>query len=278
MLQAELHGKLALDDERAEDVLTSSVWGTLTLVGAWHVIRAWLGRARDNCDRMLQLQGHESCAAWFWPRLGEIEPDLVLSIGAMLVVVEAKYLSGKSGEGMREEVVHDQLARQWRAVTQPSHCDPQLREAIEGSGARALVYLVRAADREKARKGVVASQAYLDDESDIYLLTWEDLHELLAERRAGDEPWRSELRRLLERRGLRSFRGFQRLGTVAAVQQVDRALGSLRRLTPAPAALALRMVEHREGLELARRIEPRLLQLWQEELEAGRVTVSRSGR
>lgn len=50
MLYAELHGKLSADigddAERREDVLTSTVLGTLFTAGAWDVLVEWLSRAR----------------------------------------------------------------------------------------------------------------------------------------------------------------------------------------------------------------------------------------
>ncbi len=49
MLYAELHGKLddtALDLERREDILTSTVFGTLLVAGATKVLVKWFNSAR----------------------------------------------------------------------------------------------------------------------------------------------------------------------------------------------------------------------------------------
>src|SRR5687768_16534902 len=103
MLHAELHGKLTedtADAERREDVLTSTVFGTLFVASAWNDLCEWFGRAR-RVRQAPELRASASGARdyWFWPRLHGAEPDLVVRLGDLLVVVEAKYYSGKSGSG-----------------------------------------------------------------------------------------------------------------------------------------------------------------------------------
>lgn len=100
MLHAELHGKLSSDigdgAERLEDVLTSTVFGTLFAANAWDVITDWLSRARRGTNAVDPLQTCDATDYWFWPWLDNAEPDLVLRLGTTVVVVEAKYFSGKS--------------------------------------------------------------------------------------------------------------------------------------------------------------------------------------
>ena len=103
MLHALLHGKLDLElpePHRREDALTSIVFGTLRMVEAWDVLANWL-------DVEPLSSGQEgTVACWFWPRLaGAVEPDVVLRLGDTLVVVEAKYRSGRHDLSLDEGVV-----------------------------------------------------------------------------------------------------------------------------------------------------------------------------
>src|SRR4051812_40637499 len=106
MLFAELHGKVdpnASDLERREDVLTSTVFGTLLVAGAVDLLVSWI-----NCARRLAADGRlgadpldvnvaHPVKYWFWPSLaGGTQPDVLLQIGRRLLVVEAKYGSGSS--------------------------------------------------------------------------------------------------------------------------------------------------------------------------------------
>jgi hypothetical protein len=152
---------------------------------------------------------------WFWPRLDGAEPDLVIQIGSLLVIVEAKYHSGKSGKdssaaaaGLTErDDVKDQLVREWRA------CSPQaalssypaaLRSAI-GSCDPVLVYLVQR--RRLARERQAVEQSLKQEPgARMYVLTWEDLDEELA--MLVGAPWMAELRTYLYQRRLTAFRGF----------------------------------------------------------------------
>ena len=114
MTIAELHGKLtegrAGGYEYMEDLLTSDVFGTMRYAGWECGFLDWLLRAKaapvdpfpppiETMLRPSALLGVEVC---FWPRLvNGREPDLALQLlydsgPALLVLVEAKYLSGMS--------------------------------------------------------------------------------------------------------------------------------------------------------------------------------------
>lgn len=240
MLFAELHGKLspdASDLERREDTLTSTVFGTLIVGEAWRLLNAWLSRSRDVDGTSIALPDESGpYRYWFWPRLAEAEPDLLLLIGDCLVIVEAKYLSGKSsrdrdldsdeaedtdGEDYDGEVLEkpqdsiDQLAREWRSCDPEhpgvAHYPAELREAIGHGGAnRQLIYLVRRPNGTKTKRELDASQVAIGAVARLFALGWSDLLAvLLAAKDAGDAPvWLGPLTQLLQRRGLMAFRGF----------------------------------------------------------------------
>jgi hypothetical protein len=220
MLFAELHRKLSPESpdlERQEDILTSTVFGTLIVGGQWSLLRDWLSEARDRDGKTLELPDAGEVRYWFWPRLAAAEPDVLLLFEDVLVIVEAKYLSGKSGSASTEgDEPADQLEREWRS------CDPSLdactaypatlREAVQRGGAnRALIYLVRQPTSQKTRRELEASRKQIGDRAALYSLGWSQLAALLdAHSSLGAMGWSVALRELLERRGFTAFNGFSR--------------------------------------------------------------------
>jgi len=220
VLHAELHGKVAPDADdiaRREDVLTSTVFGTLFIADAWGVLLEWLKLAKPigGARALVPPTITSPRTYWFWPRLmGATEPDVLLRAGEMLVLIEAKYLSGKSGTGVAAvipqsglEEVTDQLVREWNACSRSADMQGypnDLREAIK-SCARVLVYLVRRSSLAKAIRAVRDSANLVDDAS-MHILTWEDLDDVLASQ---GTRWAKELRAYLHRRGVAAFRGFR---------------------------------------------------------------------
>ena len=73
MLYAELHHKFsfeALDFERSEDILTSTVFGTLLhSEGGKEILRHWLTRARFGPGNFRLVVPNELPEYRFWPRL-----------------------------------------------------------------------------------------------------------------------------------------------------------------------------------------------------------------
>ena len=126
MLHAVIHHKL--DDsipepQRLEDALTSTVFGTLAITDACEVLTAWLSRAKRVDGTREQVQAQRIDGIWFWPRLALAEPDLLLQLGDMLFIIEAKYRSGRhdlanvdgdTNDGQSQ--ITDQLHRQWLSL------------------------------------------------------------------------------------------------------------------------------------------------------------------
>jgi hypothetical protein len=79
------------------------------------------------------------------------------------------------------------------------------------------VYLVRRSRWAKELRAVEHSAAQLDDAC-MYLLTWEDLDDVLA---TNDALWAGELRKYLYRRGLSAFRGFHHIISLVEEQMVS---------------------------------------------------------
>jgi len=204
MLHALLHGKLqagSAEPDLLEDAITSTVLGSLVLVEAWDVLAEALGAPR--CD-------HGPCEAWFWPRLARAEPDAMLRLGAVLLVVEAKYGSHKHGSAPREseigtDAVRDQLVREWECVSRDAltdRCPTGLARAVSECTPQ-LVYLVDARRAWRARLDLRESLEKCPN-AQMRLATWQGLYTVLHRR---GEAWAGLLLRFLERYGLAAFCG-----------------------------------------------------------------------
>lgn len=226
MLHALLHRKLdpaIPEPKRLEDVVTSTVFGTLLLAGAEATLTAWFATAsRDpSCEAVAgPLHG-----CWFWPRMAHAEPDVVLALGAHLIVIEAKVRSGRNdlavGDGemtMDDDDADtasnllDQICRQWeslRRVADTPGLPDELRAAAQ-SAVPCLFYLVDARGLAKASRQIKESRKLLPSGADVRVLTWQSLHRILHRTvTAGSSPrWASDLVAYLEYESLAGFVGF----------------------------------------------------------------------
>ena len=211
MLHALLHGKLDLElpePHRREDALTSIVFGTLRMVEAWDVLASWL----DVEPLSSGQEGTVEC--WFWPRLaGAVEPDVVLRLGDTLVVVEAKYRSGRHDLSLNEadERPSDQIERQYKAVSLPPdarHVYPEgLERAVRECRQLAQAFVVDARRLRRARKEYKESRARLPQGARLNLATWQALDKLLSSPPCSRSRWANDLRSYLRLCGLLSFHG-----------------------------------------------------------------------
>lgn len=129
MLQAELNRKLfAPEMYRSEDLLTSSVFGTLMYLDSPEILIEFLRTARNlkgdpirNITKIVMWRYH------FWPRFqNQVEPDLLLQgfrnkRPIVNIIIEAKYHSTKNvykvkpGIG-KDQLTGDQLTDQFRSL------------------------------------------------------------------------------------------------------------------------------------------------------------------
>lgn len=181
-----------------EDLLTATVFGACSYVDASIAILPFMGAARDASGRRLgdHLAGVTDVDYRFWDRkLGETagfdstlrddssepgaEPELVLRFRQpkspdLLVLVEAKLLSGKSSRPSSNAAVTDQIGKYWL----------RLRREAEATGAIPIgvVYVTRGAafpfdevaetQNELLQKGYAAAP--------IYWLSWRTFSEVLG--------------------------------------------------------------------------------------------------
>ena len=216
MLHALLQGKLEptiAEPQRREDALTSTVLGTLVLVEAWELLGEWLQLPAQGGGR----DAENEC--WFWPHLpGGVEPDAVLRFGGTVVVVEAKYRSGRHDLSFDEEYEEkpvDQILRQYNGVSnlrdQRSVHPDALKRAVQECQLR-QAFLVDARKIRRARSEYHESRERLPDAARerFVLVTWQELYGRLLKPDWSGRRWAADLKTYLEECGLASFQGIKR--------------------------------------------------------------------
>ncbi len=214
MLHALLHHKLdelTPEPQRREDALTSTIFGTLVLLNAWHVLAHWLGVGSE-----LSTSDPSNTDCWFWPRLAFAEPDVVLRLGSSLVIVEAKYGSGLTDLVPSEEEnvdLCDQLVRQYKSIT--THLDERVRyaETLERAIAECRLiqlFIIDARRQRRAQREWEESKGRLPPEADLRIITWQDLFRVLRDQKILQERWPRDLRSYLQLCGLDTFEGIGR--------------------------------------------------------------------
>jgi len=125
MLIAQLKGKLTREEEDLEDLLTSNIFGSLKYLAAEVGIMPLLSAVEkiDKTRPFEKLAKILEVKYEFWPFLKEkgcypCEPDVLLRIffkngEKTVVLIEAKFKSGKSSFADQSEMPYDQLAREW---------------------------------------------------------------------------------------------------------------------------------------------------------------------
>lgn len=215
MLHAILHGKLeptVPEPQRLEDTLTSCVFGTLVVAGAWELLANWL------CfpPILLSKDGALVRECWFWPRLAFAEPDVVFRIGETLAVVEAKYRSGRHDLLSEDDAAKDdcdQLVRQYRSVTTPLTDRVRYSDEIECAIKDChlvQVFLVDARRVRRARRELAESITRLPSDALISLATWQSLYSKLNDPKWSSQCWAADLRAYLRISGLATFDGVPR--------------------------------------------------------------------
>lgn len=181
-----------------EDLLTATVFGACSYVDADIALLPFMSAARDANGQRLGARLEEVTAVKysFWDRsLGETEsydsdlqdgssepgaePELVLRFQQpsgpdLLVLVEAKLLSGKSSRPSRDGPVTDQIGKYWL----------RLQREAEATGAVAIgvVYVTRGAgfpsDEVEETQGELVQKGHA--RAPIYWLSWRIFVEVLG--------------------------------------------------------------------------------------------------
>ena len=198
--------------ESSEDLLTSMAFGLLAWIPASIGYGRFLGRANPPPAWAANLR---EVRTEFWPwwdehaQMAGAEPDVVLTVTTrehrrLLLVVECKRKSGKSGEGQR-----DQLARQAASGTAIA-----AQRGVSFAGVLYLTeHLIAPSSELEASLAVIVD--VLGAEVPLHWLSWRDLVPVLeeAQRELGESAtplaaMASDLVETLARWGLGKFDGF----------------------------------------------------------------------
>jgi len=221
MLMALLKGKLSREQENMEDILTSNVFGLLQYLSPKDCLLPFLRLAQTPEGNKLleELPDNTQAEPYdFWPSWHEegcegCQPDVVLRLNIngqrrLLVLIEAKYYSGKSSEEDREqECPNDQLAREW---------DNLVRVAAREKREPVLVYLT--ADMGIPKDEIEVSQReYRVKRGKQAVIAWISWRHLAGVLSGAQNPSLQDLRKVLERLNLVFFSGFSAIGRAAPV-------------------------------------------------------------
>jgi len=223
MTIAEIHGKISSGNlsDRLEDLLTSDVFGPLRYLPFTEGLLCVLGKAQLYTDPDTTFYAKfgknllNEPKVIFWPRTGRSEPDALIEFDHHLVMVEAKYLSGKSGDfdpENAETASYDQLAREFR----------DLLDYQGDFSDRTLIYLTAHStlpeeDLDKSRRAMNGEEGEEKFRQNTYWLSWFEIRnaveELLGEQKDQNKKLvLDDIKRLLHRKGFRKFEGFEYVG------------------------------------------------------------------
>lgn len=218
MLMALLKGKLSREQENMEDILTSNVFGLLKYRPEEVALLPFLRLARtpEDVAPLADLPNGKTAEYEFWPKWSTAtgvfcQPDVVLRLTVpdgprKLVLIEAKYRSGKSGEADYQEETppNDQLAKEWDSLA--------IRAQKEGAEPF-LLYLT--ADIGRPSEEIEASQTEYRQkyggEAKIVWISWRHLEACLLNT---TDPILQDLRQVLWKLELYFFGGFTSVGLV----------------------------------------------------------------
>ena len=208
MINAILKGKLSLNEERSEDLLTSCVFDTFRYSRKYELLFSFLKMARSHNNKVIDLHSFTNPIFEFWPFIkfddcNPSEPDLIIEgqdgKDKILFLIEAKFHSSKSSVAdENQEYPTDQLAREY---------DNLIRLVKDRSATKGyLIYLTAHMDFPylDVKESEDEFTQKRKDPCFIYWLNWQTLTKLIDQEK---ETILIELKQLLQRHGLNFFRG-----------------------------------------------------------------------
>jgi len=209
MLAAQLRGKLKRKEEDLEDLLTSNVFGSFKYINHEKGLIPLLHAAEDSngSNPLRNLTNISEVTYEFWPPLKDgngnnCEPDVLIRLthetkNKTIILVEAKYKSGKSSEADDGSEPNDQLAREWDILT-----------TIEKNST--LLYLLYiTADISFPNEDIEESQFEFGEKRNgrinIVWISWRKIPTILTM----NEPILNDLIKILSKQGLIFFEGIK---------------------------------------------------------------------
>jgi hypothetical protein len=227
LIIAELKGKIPSALQNYEDILTSSVIGLFQYLSSPVYFQDVLESCVNINGTPLTFDSPiQECQYVFWPKLENSEPDVLLHVrtenkSEYLICIEAKYWSDKSSNEdqsidmqERSNSQRDQLAREIEDLHKEFYLGflkinkNKLKKII-------LIYLTNHTyiPSQEIHESVQHINGVEFQINQLYWLTWREIHHSVGKVRnfltRQDAMLLIDLRRLLERKGLQSFNGFQ---------------------------------------------------------------------
>jgi hypothetical protein len=178
MIEAEIKGKVP-EVQNKEDILTSNVFGLLKYLNQRDLILQILYQARtlsgksflDSVDFSLEKYIPKF---YFWKQIvGYGEPDLIIKFekeddSALLLCIEVKYYSSKSGEGD-----DDQLLRYFRGMTKFAN--------LSESNFLGVIYLTKYPSRKEIAESLnhIQNKGDIAAEDKLFQLKWTQITEAI---------------------------------------------------------------------------------------------------
>lgn len=214
MLAAQLRGKLTRQEEDLEDLLTSNVFGSIQYAPKEKGLIPLLSAAEDSngSNPLKKLPNISDVKYEFWPNFDDEngnarEPDVLIHITheteqRTVILVEAKYKSGKSSEADEGSRINDQLASEWDIlITKEKNAKPY------------LLYIT--ADFSYPNKDIEDAQSEFSKKRhgiiDVVWISWRKLPTVLN----SNEPILKDLIKVLRKQGLTFFEEIK-------IPQIDR--------------------------------------------------------
>lgn len=212
MPQAEMKGKIP-EVQNMEDILTSNVFGLLRYITHKDVLLEILGRARTLFGKSLlecidfNLKKYTPEFV-FWENIGIYgKPDLIIRFKKdkepeLVLCIEAKYYSPKSGEGD-----DDQLKRYFEGMTEFAN--------LSKSSFLGIIYLTKYPSRKEVTESLsyIQRQGVVGAEDKFFQLKWSELTEAIEDYdmgllRAGERMILQDLLSYLRHKNLIGFSKF----------------------------------------------------------------------
>ncbi|WP_099364491.1 hypothetical protein [Fredinandcohnia onubensis] len=231
MLQAILKGKVPSELVNSEDLLTSSVIGTMRYITNLQILKSILEQAINASNEQLSIDIEiQEVIYYFWPKLENSEPDVLIQLKdsnnqSYIVCIEAKYFSGKSSYedetvafDERKNYHRDQLAREIEDLYRLSTLK-LLNIKKENINAIQIIYLTNDTyipidDIENSSNSIREEKFKKED---IYWLCWKRISNVLRMNWVGtpqDKLLLIDLINLFKRTNLISFGGFEQFYAV----------------------------------------------------------------
>lgn len=238
MTIAEIKGKISSTGsnlhDQLEDLLTSDVFSACRYQQPESLLIPLLATARNlpgnSLEEYIPRSGLEA-EYFFWPRLKHSEPDVLIVIQGsdgrtIVVMVEAKYLSGKSGDTLENDELEvaaaptDQLAREFQDL---QSIEDYLHLSTDRIQHRFLVYVT--AHRSIPIEELVESRREIEKfhpSVRIGLLYWTSWFNFVVAIRENlmdtidQDPVIEDLLTLLERKRFVQFKGYGRLDPMSS--------------------------------------------------------------